>query len=61
VPAAGAPSAADVNVVNLAQAEAFTGITQPRIGASLEAGRWHRLERSDGVPLVCLESLLKST
>jgi hypothetical protein len=53
--------AANVEAVNLAQAEAFAGRAQPRLGDDAGANkRWHRLEGPDGTSLVCAESLLKS-
>ena len=50
----------DVEVVDLSQAEALTGKAQPRHEDRSEAKKWHCVESSDGTPLVCLESLLKS-
>jgi len=49
-----------VDVVDLVQAEALTGMTQPRLGDCSEAKKWHCLEGPDGSVLVCLESLLKA-
>jgi len=49
-----------VEVVDLAQAEAFTGMAQPRLADCSVAKKWHCLEGPDGTLLVCLESLLKA-
>jgi hypothetical protein len=47
-----------VDVVDLVQAEALTGIAQPRLGDCSDAKKWHCLEGAAGAVLVCLESLL---
>jgi hypothetical protein len=36
------------------------GLGQLRLSDRVEAGQWHSFEASDGTPMVCLESLLKS-
>jgi len=45
-------------MVSVAEAEALTGLTLPRLANSPQ--KWHCLEVADGTPLVCLQSLLKS-
>jgi hypothetical protein len=50
----------DVEVVDLAQAEALTGMTQPSLGDCSEPKKWHCLKSPDGTHLICLESLLKA-
>jgi hypothetical protein len=49
-----------VDVVDLAQAEAFKDPAQPQLDDGFEAKKWHCLEGPGGTPLVCLQSLLKS-
>jgi hypothetical protein len=61
----------EVDMVDLKKAEALSGMTQPMLPQTRmtqpmlpgcgEGGRgWHWSRASDGSPLVCLESLLKS-
>jgi len=50
----------DVDVVDILQAEALAGAAQPKLRDCAEDARWHSVEGSDGAPLVCLESVLKS-
>jgi hypothetical protein len=50
----------DVDVVDLAQAEALTGTAQPRLRDCDQAKKWHCFEGSDGNLFICVESLLKS-
>jgi hypothetical protein len=47
-------------VVDILQAEALAGAAQPKLRDCAEDARWHSVEGSDGAPLVCLESVLKS-
>jgi hypothetical protein len=48
----------DVEVVDLAQAEALSNMAQTKLGDRAEGNKWHALEDLDGTILVCLQSLL---
>jgi hypothetical protein len=50
----------DVDVVDLVQAEALTGMAQPRLRDGAETQKWHSLKGPEGTLLVCLDSLLNS-
>jgi hypothetical protein len=50
----------DVDVADLAQAAALTGIARPEFRACAEANQWHLFQSPDGRELVCLGSLLRS-
>jgi len=50
----------DADMVELAQAEALTGMTQPMLRDAAAANGWHLAEGQDGTMRVCLESLLNS-
>ena len=50
----------DVDVVDLAQAEALMGKSPPQLREDADAKRWHCLEGPGGKVLICLESLLKA-
>jgi len=49
-----------VDMVDLGEAEALTGVSGRVLRGCAEAGKWHVQEGQNGGPLVCLESLLKS-
>jgi hypothetical protein len=49
----------EVDVVDLVQAEALTGIAQPRIHECAATNRFHYLNGPGGTVLLCLDSLLK--
>jgi len=49
-----------VDMVDLGEAEALTGVSERRLRDRAEAGKCHVHQGQDGVSLVCLESLLKS-
>jgi hypothetical protein len=49
-----------VEVVDLAEAEALTGMSQTRISDGAGANRWHCLQGEGDAVLVCLDSLLKA-
>lgn len=48
----------DVEVVDLAQAEALSNMAQAKLCDRAEGNKWHALEDPDGTILVCLQSLL---
>ena len=50
----------EVEVVDLAEAEALTGMSQTRISDGAGANRWHCLQGEGDAVLVCLDSLLKA-
>jgi len=47
-------------MVELTEAEALTGMTQPMLRDAAAANGWHLAEGQDGTMRVCLESLLNS-
>lgn len=53
-------SAREVDMVGIDEATALTGMTQPAFRECVETGKWHFSESSDGAPLICLDSLMKS-
>jgi hypothetical protein len=52
--------AREVDVVGLEEASVLTGMTQPAFHECVETGKWHFSESSDGAPMICLVSLMKS-
>ena len=52
--------AREVDAVGLEEAGVLTGMTPPLLRESLEAGKWHFSQSSEGALLICLDSLLKS-
>jgi len=52
--------ACEVDMVSLEEAGVITGTSPMTVRDNRQAQAWHFCESSDGAPLVCLESLLKS-
>jgi hypothetical protein len=50
----------EVDMVDLKEAEAVTGMTQAMLSCGVGDRGWHWSQAEDGSPLICLESLLKS-
>lgn len=50
----------EVEMLSLQEACVMAGIPQPSLRENSQAGSWHFCDGSDGVPRVCLDSLLKS-
>jgi hypothetical protein len=52
--------AREVDHVGLAEAGVLTGMARPALRGDVETLKWHYSESSEGAPLVCLNSLMKS-
>jgi hypothetical protein len=50
----------ETDMVGTAQASTLTGVAQPQLLDDARNGKWHVTETDDGLPLICLDSLLKS-
>ena len=53
--------AGHARLVTVEKAAALAGVSQRTIYRRVEAGKVHFIETPDGVLLICLDSLLKST